>query len=419
MKSCFSYIALLLTATSAAAENVCESCHCEPEYEPQTVSCACETPDKVLDFTSRDFEVNFKNTLNFTVSNCGKIVFKQNLFRELQKLDNLKIQNVKDVRFEIGVFQSLNHLRLRNIKELSFKSNAFHGGQMKSVEIRQSNIGDLPRYAFHDVNSLDKFVLSDVHIHSVQPGAIMLKDNKAVEIVNATMDEIASNAITIEANYVVIFNSALRNMKPVSINVTAKDQFIISHTEFDENMPDNPITAMAPVVNISNNHFQHLKPQIIKNLTGNLDGNIIFIHNTIDTFDSHKPLNLPSSNWNIQGNQFKCSCEMFGLFENLKNSNILDNNYCMLSKCRVSLRQGKEKCERQSPANLDDTDLCKTVPTVAPLRPRDGRVLGLTTQEKTQFTTHMPLSLTTPKSSASIHLLSAILFWTLIALKLL
>ena len=145
---------------------------------------------------------------------------------------------------------------------------------------------------------------------------------------------------------------------------------------------------------------------------------MLFINNTIEKIDSNAPLNIPSSRWHISGNQFNCTCDMLKLLVNLKNNDITENNYCLLSKCRVPLSKGEDKCERQSPANLEDTDICDGLPTVAPLHPQGGGGTEFPTQDYSG-TTQLPFVLTTPKSSASIRVVSILLTWSFIALILL
>ena len=113
-------------------------------------------------------------------------MYQQNLFSELRSLDTLEIQNVKFVILEMGVFQTLNHLKLRNITILNFKTtdNALPGIKMRSVEIHDSNIINLPQYAIHNITSLEKFDLFNVHIGNIQSEALFLKDSNAVSIVN-------------------------------------------------------------------------------------------------------------------------------------------------------------------------------------------------------------------------------------------
>ena len=226
------------------------------------------------------------------------------------------------------------------------------------------------------------------------------------------------NAIVVDTEHARISDSILNNVNPAAVNITSKSSIIISGNEFDEHLSDNPIIGIAPIVNISDNNFKRLTPEIIRNIRGESNGKMYFVNNTIERIDSDTPINIPSSRWHISGNQFKCTCEMLKILVNLKNNDITENNYCLLSKCRVPLSKGEDKCARQSPANLEDTDICNGVPTVAPLQPRGGRGMGYP-MNGFDGTTHMPFMSTTPKSSASVHVVSMFISWSFIALILL
>ncbi|PSN55755.1 hypothetical protein C0J52_04814 [Blattella germanica] len=393
------------------AEELPGVCSGFPKDVPLTVECKCDSGTKDLEFQHEQLKDKFRNTNMFIVSNCsGSVEFTRDAFKELHKLENLEIRDVNHVVMEPGVFEHLDHLKISNVQDLEFKTSAFQGAHLKSVRIYESNIKKLPRFAFYNIETIEKFDLLQVNIDEVKSKAISLKNTTAVHISNTTMKQIAAQGIVIDAKDIVLYQSVLKGLKDGAVNLTAKSQLVLSQIEFDFDFVSSPFISNAPVVNISNNHFNFLTKDILRHMSGLSNGSILFFNNIIDKFESDKPLKEPPSNWDIRGNQFQCTCELLETFKNVRDSPLMENNFCK-SNCMFSLNYAEEKCSKNPPANLDDQDICMGYTTIRPMtttqRNREGKVL------------HLSNTNTTDNGNSGTAVTLGPLFWAIVTLRFL
>ena len=125
-------------------------------------------------FTAGDFGRQFRNVREFYVSDCeGGITFTTNAFKDLEKLEDLFLENVGKVEFDSGVFQNLARLSLRNIRVIDFGERAFMGvHDLHRIEIVRAAVPKLRSHSLFDIRGLHDLELSDVRLHRVEKDAV-------------------------------------------------------------------------------------------------------------------------------------------------------------------------------------------------------------------------------------------------------
>jgi hypothetical protein len=206
--------------------------------------------------------------------------------------------------------------------------------------------------------------------------------------------------------------SALDGLSSNAINIISSNLILTSESNFGNNLPENAINMVAPVINIRSSTFSLLPKGIVGGIKLEDNEKLIFINNTVYSIDNDEFLDGISSlikTAEIKGNQFPCTCSSRVLHHALREFS--QNNFCT-SKCNISLSDFGGLIEDRKICTLDNSEpdgyeICTSVVTSTP-DPRRGRTPSYF--RTTQITTKADKAV---NSSERIQFIPVLLFCVL------
>jgi hypothetical protein len=207
-----------------------------------------------------------------------------------------------------------------------------------------------------------------------------------------------------------MIKSALDGLSSNAININSSDLILISESNFGNNLPNNAINMVAPMVNIRSNTFKSLSKGVMESIKFGDNEKLVFTNNTVYNIETDKSLDRISSlikTAEIKGNHLPCTCSIRELHHTLRDFS--QNNFCR-SRCNISLSdfvaliEERKVCTTNN-SEPDEYEICASVVISTP-DPRRGRTPSYF--RTTQITTNINKAV---NSSERIQFVPILLFF--------